>query len=142
MLREVDHEPAVVLLQQPHPLAPQNFTQKHLVLLPTKMTLASHAAHLHIRWIFRFRHLLRKLSRGWLIDLRRRAHAQRFVGTHLIVFPAKAVQSALLLAPVGCGWVCRLLFYLAVLAFVSGILLRMPCGDALRHDAQLDPPYR
>src|SRR5258707_3940568 len=36
MLREVDREPAVVLLQQPHSLAPQHFTQKHLVLLPPK----------------------------------------------------------------------------------------------------------
>src|SRR5260221_14199362 len=110
MLREVDREPAVVLLQQAPPLAPQNFTQKHLVLLPTKMTLPSHAAHQHIRWIPRFGHLLRKFSRGWLIDLRRRAHAQRFVGTHLIVFLAEAVQSALLLAPVGCRRGCGLLF--------------------------------
>src|SRR5216684_6100593 len=102
MLREVDREPAIVLLQQAHPLTPQDFTQKHLVLLPTKMTLAPHAAHQHMRWILRFRHLLRKFSRRRLIDFRWRAHAQRFVRTHLIVFLAKAVPSALLFAPVGC----------------------------------------
>src|SRR5258708_30060235 len=131
MLREVDREPAVVLLQQAHSLAPQHFTQKHLVLLPTKMTLAAHAAHQHIRWILRFAHLLRKFSRGGLIDLRWRAHAQRFVGTHLIVFLAKAVQSALLLAPVGGRRVCGLLFHPAMPAFMSAILLRMPFFDSL-----------
>src|SRR5258708_5447081 len=131
MLREVDREPAVVVLQQAHPLAPQNFTQKHLVLLPTKMTLAPHAAHQHVRWILRFAHLLRILSRRWLIDLRWRAHAQRFVGTHLIVFLAKAVQSALLLAPVGGRRGCGLPFQGAVRAFVSALLLRMPCLDGL-----------
>jgi hypothetical protein len=31
MLREVDREPAIVFLQQAYLLAPQNFTQKHLV---------------------------------------------------------------------------------------------------------------
>src|SRR6266852_398145 len=131
MLREVDREPAVVLLPQAHTLAPQHFAQKHLVLLPTKMTLAPHAAHQHIRCILRFGHLLRKFSRGWRIDLRRRAHSQCFVGTHLIVFLAKAVQSALLLAPVGGRRVCGLLFQRAMHAFVSAILLRMPCCDAL-----------
>src|SRR5258707_8261108 len=118
MLREVDREPAVVLLQQAHPLAPQNFTQKHLVLLPTKMTLAPHTAHQHIRWVLRCGHLLRIFSRGGLINLRWRAHAQRFVRTHLIVFPAKAVQSALLLAPVGGRRVGDLLFQRAMHAFV------------------------
>src|SRR5260370_7465450 len=115
MLRGGDREPAVVLLQQAHPLAPQNFTQKHLVLLPTKMTLAPHAGHQHVRWILRFGHLLRKFSRGGLIALRWRAHAQRFVGTHLIVFLAKAVQSALLLAPVGGRRACPLPFYPPIL---------------------------
>src|SRR6266852_4586550 len=138
MLREVDREPAVVLLQQAHPLAPQNFTQKHLVLLPTKVTLAPHAAHQHIRWILRFGHLLRKFSRGGLVDLRRGAHSQRFVRTHLIVFLAKAVQSALLFAPVGCWRVCRLLFQRAMHAFVSAILLRMPC--LIHHTANRDSP--
>src|SRR5260370_32269570 len=64
MLREVDREPAVVLLQQAYSLAPENFTQKHLVLLPTKVTFASHAAHQHIHGILRFEHVLRKFSRG------------------------------------------------------------------------------
>src|SRR5690242_21200777 len=27
-------------------------------------------------------------------------------------------------------------------ALVSAVLFRMPCGDALRPDTQLDPPYR
>src|ERR1700724_1468715 len=99
MLREVDREPGVVLLQQAPSLAPQNFTQKHLALLPTKMALATHAAHQHIHWILWFGHVLRKFSRGRRIDLRRRVPPQRFVRTHLIVFLAKAVQSALLLAP-------------------------------------------
>jgi hypothetical protein len=34
-LREVDREPAIVHRQQADLLAPQNFTQKHVVLLPT-----------------------------------------------------------------------------------------------------------
>src|SRR5260221_8422167 len=126
MLREVDREPAVVLLQQAHSLAPQNFTQNHLVLLPTKMTLAAHAAHQHIRWILRFAHLLRKFSRGGLIDLRRRAHAQCFVRTHLIVFLAKAVLRALLLAPVGRRRACRFLFSCAMHAFGPAILFPLP----------------
>src|SRR6266478_636099 len=127
MLREVDREPAVVLLHQAHPLAPQNFTQKHLVLLPTKVTLAPHAAHQHIRWILRFRHLLRKFSRGGLVDLRRGAHSQRFVRTHLIVFLAKAVQSALLFAPVGCWRLGYLLYQRATHAFVSPTLHGVAC---------------
>src|SRR5260370_9518178 len=86
--------------------------------------------------------MMRKCSRRGLIALRWRAYAQRFVGTHLIVFLAKAVQSALLLAPVGGRRVCGLLFQRAMHAFVSAILLRMPSFDALWHDAQLDPPYR
>src|SRR5258708_7095367 len=51
-LRKVDGEPTVVLGQQAHPLAPENFAQKHVVLLPTKMTMWPHAAyqHGHFRW--------------------------------------------------------------------------------------------
>src|SRR6266849_4849170 len=86
MLREVDREPAIILLQQAHPLAPQHFTQKHLVLLPTKMTLAPHAAHQHIRWILRFAHLLRKFSRGWLIDLSCSKTNRNFSSITLLVF--------------------------------------------------------
>src|SRR5713226_10018126 len=142
MLREVDREPAIIFLQQAYSFAPQNLTQKHLVFLPTKMTLAPHAAHQHIPGILRLRHLLWKPSRRGLIDLRWRAHSQRFVRTHLIVFLAKTVQRALLLAPAGRWRLGHLLFQRAMHAFVSAILLRMPCCDALRHDAQLDPPYR
>src|SRR6266851_6413517 len=126
MLREVDREPAVVLLPQAHPLAPQNFTQKHLVFLPPKMTLAPHAAHQHTRWILRFAHLLRKFSRGPLIDLGRRAHSQSFVRTHLIIFLTKAVQRSLLLAPVGRRRLGHFLFQRAMHAFVSSILFGMP----------------
>src|SRR5579859_3417035 len=141
MLREVDREPAVVFLQQTYLLAPQNLTQKHLVFLPTKMTMAPHAAHQHIPGILRFAQLLRELSRGRLIDLGWRAHAQRFVRTHLVVFLAKAVQRSLLLALVGRRRLGHLLFHGAMHTFVSAILLWMSCCDALRHDAQLDPPY-
>src|SRR5258708_26735207 len=140
MLREVDREPAVVLLQQAHSLATQNFTQKHLVLLPTKMTLAAHAARQHIRWILRFAHLLRKFSRGRLINFRRRAHAQCFVRTHLIVFLAKAVLRALLLAPVGRRRVCGFLFSSAIHGVVPAILLPMACFGTLPPDSQPDAP--
>src|SRR2546429_441376 len=43
------------------------------------------------------------------IDGRGRLHLQRLVGTHVIVFLAKAVQRALLLAPVGGGRLSGLL---------------------------------
>src|SRR5713101_9813952 len=63
-MRKVDREPAVVLGQQPHPLAPQNFAQKHVVLLPTKMAMRPHTAYQHGLRIMRFGHgILRKENR-------------------------------------------------------------------------------
>jgi hypothetical protein len=39
IVREIDGEPAAVFGQQTHLLAPQNFRQKHVVFLPTKIAL-------------------------------------------------------------------------------------------------------
>src|SRR5260370_32702379 len=62
-LREVDGEPPVVFGQQAYPLAPENFAQKHVVLLPTKMTMWPHAAYQHGFRVLGFRHARRKRSR-------------------------------------------------------------------------------
>src|SRR6266852_20184 len=43
-LCKVDGEPTVVLGQQAHALAPEHFAQKHVVLLPTKVTMRPHTA--------------------------------------------------------------------------------------------------
>ncbi len=69
-LREVDREATVVLGQQAHPLAPENFAQKHVVLVPTKMTMRPHNAYQHGFRVIRFWHARRKRSRrlaagGW-----------------------------------------------------------------------------
>src|SRR5260370_1778403 len=141
-LRKVDGEPTVVLGQQAHLLAPENFAQKHVVLLPTKMTMWPHTAYQHALRVVRFRHARRKPARRRLIDRRRRLHLQRFVGTHLIVFLAKTVQRPLLLAPVGRRRLSRLLLQRAIHALVPALLLRMSPIDPFRHDPQLDPPHR
>src|SRR5258708_6761099 len=100
-MRKVDREPTVVLGQQADALSPENFAQKHVVLLPTKITLRPHTAYQHGPRILEFRHALRKRSRRGLIERRWRLHFKRFVRTHLIVFLTKAVQCPLLFAA-GC----------------------------------------
>src|SRR5712692_1647035 len=136
-MRKVDREPAVVLGQQPHPLAPQNFAQKHVVLLPTKMAMRPHTAYQHGLRIMRFGHARWKLSRRRPIDRRRRLHLQRLVRTHLIIFLAKPVQRLLLLPPVGRRWLGRLLLQRAMHPFMPSVLFRMPGLDPLRHDPNL-----
>src|SRR5216684_1804996 len=134
-LRKVDSEPTVVLGQQAHPLAPENFAQKHVVLLPTKMTMRPHTAYQHGLRIMGFRHARWKRSRRRLIDRRWRLHLERFVGTYLIVFLAKTVQRPLLLASVGRRRLGRLLLQRAMHPFMPAVLLRMSRRDALRHDS-------
>src|SRR6266700_2308665 len=101
-----------------------------------------HRAYQHRRRVVRLGHARGKFSRRRLINFRRRAHLERFVGTHLIVFLPKAIQRLLLLAAIARRRLRGLGFQRAMHTLVPAVLLRMPGLDALGHDAQLDPPHR
>src|SRR5208282_865077 len=141
-LREVDGEPAVVLGQQAHPFRPQHLTQKHIVLLPTEITLVPNTPYQHGLRILGLGYARRERSRGRLIDRPRRLHLERFMWTNLVVFLAKDVQGPLLLSSIPRGRLCGLLLQRAMHALVAPVLLRMSRSNALRGDPQLDPPHR
>ncbi len=82
-------------------------------------------------------------SRGELpVHRRRRLHGQRLVRTLFVVLAAEPVEGPLLGPPVGRRRRRRRFLQRAVHPFMSSVLLRVAGLDALRHDAQLDPPHR
>src|SRR6478609_9285823 len=62
--------------------------------------------------------------------------------THLVVLLAEPLHHSLLLAPIGCWWLGRLLLQRAMHPLMPPVLLRMPSCNPLRHDSQLHPPHR
>ena len=67
---------------------------------------------------------------------------QRFMRPLVIVFPAKAIEDALLSREIEPCGACRFGFERAVHSLVPPILLRMAGLDPFRDDAELDPPDR
>ncbi len=76
------------------------------------------------------------------IHRRRGLHRQRFVRTLLVVLAGGMIEAALLRPRLAAGGAAVSCFKRAMHALVPSVLLRMPGGDPLRHDAQLHPPHR
>ena len=73
---------------------------------------------------------------------RRRALGQSFVGSHLVVLVAEAVEAHLLLTAGGRWRVCRNGLQHAGDALVLPVLLSIAALDPLQDDAQYQPPRR
>ena len=71
-----------------------------------------------------------------------RTAASRFVRTLVVIFLAKAVQRALLIAAIGPRMARHFGRHGAMHAFMASVLFRMSRLNALRNDAEFDQEHR
>src|ERR1035438_3705783 len=115
---------------------------EHVSIGPSHLASRRDSAHLPIRGVFRLLDPLRKEPRRRLIATIRSLLPERLVRALFVVLLTKPVEAFLLAAPVG-RWRRRgFLLERAMHAFVPSVLLRFTGGDALRHNAGLDPARR
>ncbi len=127
---------------QAHLFSDQSLAQKHVVMLPGKISSISHPSHQQCTAVFWFRHARWIFPRRSGVHRAGRFQSQRFVRTLFVVLPAKMIERPLLRPPVRRRRRSRFLLQCAMHALVPSILFRMTGRDALRYNPQLHPPHR
>jgi hypothetical protein len=118
----------------------QGFAHEEHVTPPADVATCAHATNRHAGRVLDAGQPQGILPGGPLIDGDRGHLAERFMRSHMVVLMAEPVEGTLLGAHVMAGRSCSLFLERAVHSFMASVLLRAAGFDALRCDAELDPP--
>ena len=133
---------AIILWHQANGLAFECPAEVDHVALPLDLTVGTHLPHSRPDSVLWGGYPTRVGPSRRMVLAGGRLLCQCLMWPFGVVVQAKGVEGSLL-PPPGCPWrTCRLCLQSTVQSLQSSVLLRVTWFDPLRHDAQLDPPYR
>ena len=133
---------AIILWHQANGLAFECPAEVDHVALPLDLTVGTHLPHSRPDSVLWGGYPTRVGPSRRMVLAGGRLLCQCLMWPFGVVVQAKGVEGSLL-PPPGCPWrTCRLCLQSTVQSLQSSVLLRVTGFDPLRHDAQLDPPYR